>query len=268
MIKCGIIKGWGKIDTSGHGAPCPYRWESSMNLEEFYKFFKDECQKNQIEFEVEKAELLYQYMKLILEWNEKINVTAIREEKEFIVKHFIDSLTISPYLKDAKRILDIGTGGGFPGIPLKIYHLNKKFTLIDSVNKKIMVINDVIEQLKLDGIEALHMRAEDLARDNNYREQFDVVTTRAVSNLATIAEYMLPFVKIGGKAICMKGPNIEQEMVEAQKAIRVLGGKIEKVEKLNISDEFERNLIILEKVKSTDKKYPRGQGKPAKEPIT
>ncbi len=238
-----------------------------MNLEEFQKIFEEECQKNQIQYDAKKAELLYQYMKLILEWNEKINVTAIKEEQEFIVKHYVDSLSISNYVRDAKRILDIGTGGGFPGIPLKIYHLDKEFTLIDSVNKKITVINDVIEQLKLSGIEALHVRAEDLARDSQYREQFDVVTTRAVSRLATIAEYMLPFVKIGGKAICMKGPNVEEEMEEAQKAIRILGGRFERVEKLNISGEFERNLVILEKVKSTDKKYPRGQGKPAKEPI-
>lgn len=238
-----------------------------MNLEEFHKVFEEECQKNQIEFDVKKSELLYQYMKLILEWNEKINITAIKEEQEFIVKHYVDSLSISNYVRDAKRILDIGTGGGFPGIPLKIYHLDKEFTLIDSVNKKITVINDVIEQLKLPGVEALHVRAEDLARDSQYREQFDVVTTRAVSRLATIAEYMLPFVKIGGKAICMKGPNMEEEKEEAQKAIRVLGGKIEKVETLNINGELERNLIILKKVKSTDKKYPRGQGKPAKEPI-
>lgn len=238
-----------------------------MNIEEFHNIFKEECKKNDIEYDKEKSEKLYQYMNLILDWNEKINVTAIKEEKEFIVKHFIDSLTISGFLKDSDRILDIGTGAGFPGIPLKIYFPMIKASLIDSVNKKIIVLEDVIEKLNLDKIEVLHVRAEELAKDSDYREGFDVVTTRAVSNLATISEYMLPFVKIGGKAICMKGPNIEHEMEDAEKAINLLGGKIEDVKKLNINGEFERNIIIIKKVKHTDKKYPRGQGKPAKEPI-
>ena len=176
-----------------------------MNIEEFHNIFKEECKKNHIEYDKEKSEKLYQYMNLILDWNEKINVTAIKEEKEFIVKHFIDSLTISGFLKNSDRILDIGTGAGFPGIPLKIYFPMIKASLIDSVNKKIIVLEDVIEKLNLDKIEALHVRAEELAKDSDYREGFDVVTTRAVSNLATISEYMLPFVKIGGKAICKIG---------------------------------------------------------------
>lgn len=238
-----------------------------MNLQEFQKEFEQECGKNNIEFDVEKCEKLYQYMKLILEWNEKINVTAIKDEKEFIVKHFIDCLTVNSLLKDERRILDIGTGAGFPGIPLKIYHPEIEFTLVDSVNKKITVLNDVIEKLGLEKIEALHVRAEELARDLKYRESFDVVTTRAVSNLATISEYMLPFVKIGGKAICMKGPNVEQELEDAKNAIKLLGGEIEEIKKININEEFERNLIVIKKINKTDKKYPRGQGKPAKEPI-
>jgi len=238
-----------------------------MNLKEFQEIFKEECSKNNIEFDEKKSEQLYKYMTLILEWNEKINVTAIKDEKEFIVKHFIDSLTINKFISNTDRVLDIGTGAGFPGIPLKIYNTEKDFSLIDSVNKKITVLNDVIEKLKLPNIEALHIRAEDLAKDSNYREQFDVVTTRAVSNLATIAEYMLPFVKVGGKAVCMKGPNVEQELEESKKAIKLLGGEIETVENLNINGNFERNIVIIKKVKNTDKKYPRGQGKPAKEPI-
>ena len=238
-----------------------------MNLQEFQKEFEQKCGKNNIEFDVEKCEKLYQYMKLILEWNEKINVTAIKDEKEFIVKHFIDCLTVNSLLKDERRILDIGTGAGFPGIPLKIYHPEIEFTLVDSVNKKITVLNDVIEKLGLEKIEALHVRAEELVRDLKYRESFDVVTTRAVSNLATISEYMLPFVKIGGKAICMKGPNVEQELEDAKNAIKLLGGEIEEIKKININEEFERNLIVIKKINKTDKKYPRGQGKPAKEPI-
>lgn len=238
-----------------------------MELEEFQNVFGQECEKNKIQYNEEKGEELYQYMNLILEWNEKINLTAIKDEKEFIVKHFIDSLTIGEWIKAGKRILDIGTGAGFPGVPLKIYYPDLKVTLIDSVKKKIMVLEDVIEKLKLDRIEALHIRAEELAKDSNYREKFDFVTTRAVSSLATISEYMLPFVKIDGKAICMKGPNIEQELKEAEKVIKLLGGEIEKIEKIEINGEFERNIIMIKKLKRTDDKYPRGQGKPAKEPI-
>lgn len=238
-----------------------------MNLQEFQEVFKIECANNNIIFEQNKSEKLYNYMNLILDWNEKINLTAIKDEKEFVVKHFIDSLTVNSLLTNVKRVLDIGTGAGFPGIPLKIYNQDSEFTLIDSVNKKIMVLNDVIEKLELGKIEALHIRAEELAKNLNYRESFDIVTTRAVSNLSTISEYMLPFVKIGGKAICMKGPSVEQEMEDAKNAIKLLGGEIEKIEKFNINDELERNLIVIKKINKTDKKYPRGQGKPAKEPI-
>ena len=238
-----------------------------MDLQEFQNIFRKESSKNSIEFDENKAEKLYEYMNLILEWNEKINVTAIKDEKEFIVKHFVDSLTISGFAVNAKRVLDIGTGAGFPGIPLKIYHPEVDFTLIDSVNKKVMILQDVIDKLKLEKIEALHIRAEDLAKDLKYRENFDVVTTRAVSNLATISEYMLPFVNVGGMAICMKGPNVDEELVNAGNAIKLLGGEIEKIQKIQIDDEFERNIIIIKKINRTDKKYPRGQGKPAKEPI-
>lgn len=239
----------------------------AMDLKEFLGIFEENCEKNGIKFNKEKTELLFRFMNLILEWNEKINVTAIKDEKEFIVKHFIDSLVIGDLLGDAKNVLDIGTGGGFPGIPLKIYYPEKEFTLIDSVNKKVTVVNDINDKLGLSTIEALHIRAEDLARNSSYREQFDLVVTRAVSKLSTIVEYMLPFTKVGGRAICMKGPNAEQEILEAKTAIFKLGGEIENVEKMCINNEFERNVIVIKKIKKTEEKYPRGQGKPAKEPI-
>lgn len=238
-----------------------------MNITQFKTFFQEECNKNQIKNEEKKAEKLFVYMNLILKWNESINLTAITDHNQFIVKHYVDSLLIDSFIKGANRVLDIGTGAGFPGIPLKIYNPDIEFTLIDSVNKKINVINDVIQKLGLKNIEALHIRAEDLAQNSSYREKFDIVTTRAVSNLTTICEYMLPFVKIGGKAICMKGPNIEEELKNSEKAIKILGGEIEKIEKINIDDEFERNIIVIKKIKNTEKKYPRGQGKPLKEPI-
>ena len=205
-----------------------------MNLQEFQTIFKEECIKNNIKYDESNAKMLYYNMKLILEWNEKINLTAIKEENEFVVKHYVDSLSVNDFVNHAERVLDIGTGAGFPGVPLKIYHPEIDFTLIDSVNKKINVVNDIIDKLDLAKIEALHIRAEDLAKDNNYREQFDIVITRAVSSLTTIVEYMLPFVKIGGKALCMKGPNLEQELIDSKKAIKVLGGEIEEIKKSKI----------------------------------
>lgn len=238
-----------------------------MDLEEFQKIFHLKCEENAIKMDREKSELFYRYMKLVLEWNKRINVTAIIDEDKFIVKHFLDSLLVTRVWEPSTRLLDIGTGAGFPGIPLKLYCPETEVCLIDAVNKKVTVLKDVIEKLKLERIEALHIRAEELAKDLNYREGFDVVTTRAVSSLATISEYMLPFVKVGGSAICMKGPNIEQELEEAKKAIKVLGGEIYKIEKFKINEELNRNLIVIKKVKKTEQKYPRGQGKPMKEPI-
>ena len=238
-----------------------------MNFEEFKKEFLIELENNDMIMEEQKIAFFYQYMKEIIEWNEKINVTAITDEKEFIIKHFIDSLTISKYIEAGKKVIDIGTGAGFPGVPLKIINENSKITLIDSVNKKLNVIRDISQKMKLPNLEIIHTRAEDLANNELYREKFDVATTRAVSNFSTIMEYMLPFIKIGGKAICMKGPNFKEELESAQKAMDILGGKIKTVETRMISDNFERNIIVIEKIKNTPKKYPRGQGKPLKEPL-
>ena len=238
-----------------------------MNLEEFEEFFKIECEKNNIKLKYPEYEKFYKYMLGIIEWNEKINVTAITEHKEFLVKHLIDSLTINKYVEDGKNLIDIGTGAGFPGVPLKIANKNLNVTLIDSVNKKLNVIRQVTKEINIENLEIIHTRAEDLANNIEYREKFDFATTRAVSKLYTIAEYMIPFLKIGGKAICMKGPNYEQEVEEAKKSIEILGGKIEKIDNIMIDGEVERNIIIISKVKQTPNKYPRGQGKPLKEPI-
>lgn len=238
-----------------------------MSFEEFKKEFLDKAVKNGIEVNNAQIELFYKYMIGVIEWNEKINVTSITDEKMFIVKHFIDSLTVNKYLDGKENIIDIGTGAGFPGIPLKIVNEDKKFVLVDSINKKLNVIRNINEDIKLKNLQIIHSRAEDLANKTEYREKFDVATTRAVSNLSTILEYMLPFVKIGGLAICMKGPNYENELSEGRKAIEVLGGKLEQIENINIENELERNLIIIKKIKNTPNKYPRGQGKPLKEPI-
>ena len=237
-----------------------------MEKEEFINFFNEECEKINIKVNEKQQDMFYNYMIGSLEWNEKVNITAIREEKDFIIKHYIDSLTINKLLKDADRVIDIGTGGGFPGVPIKIMNENIEVTLIDSINKKLNVIRDLTSKIKLKKLDIIHTRAEYLAQDKKYREMFDVATTRAVSNFTTIMEYMMPFVKVGGNAICMKGPNYKEELEEAQKAIEILGGKVEYIETINIGDE-ERNIIIVKKVKSTPNKYPRGQGKPLKEPI-
>lgn len=238
-----------------------------MEKNEFLEFMKEECEKNNIQISNEEIEKLYIYMKEILEWNEKVNVTAIKDEKEFIVKHFIDSLTIEKYITNGEKVLDIGTGAGFPGIPIKITKNKSHVDLVDSVNKKLNVIRDIIPKIKVEDIECIHTRAEDLAKNIKYRESYDVVTSRAVANLTTLVEYMLPFAKVGGKIICMKGPNVEEELTESKKAISILGGKIEQIENINIDSDYERNIIIIKKEKTTPKQYPRGQGKPLKEPI-
>ena len=208
---------------------------------------------------------LYTYMGCILESNNNINLTSITNPNEFIVKHFIDSLVISEYIEGSK-ILDIGTGAGFPGIPLAINNPDKNFVLLDSVNKKLNVIRGTLPKININNVDVIHSRAEDLAHDNEYREQFDCVVSRAVANLTTLVEYMLPFVKVGGMIICLKGPNYEQELMDASKAIDILGGKVEKTLSFNIEDN-ERNIIFIRKYKTTPEKFPRGQGKPLKEPI-
>lgn len=237
-----------------------------MEFVEFEKIFKNELKNSNINYNIN-VKNYYNYMNLILDWNKKINLTAIVDPKEFLVKHFVDSLTILDFIDTKSKIIDVGTGAGFPGIPLKLYEDSLSLTLIDSVNKKINVLNDVIEKLKLNNIKAIHTRAEDFAKHIKNREQFDYAVSRAVSNMSTLVEYLLPFVRIGGKVICMKGPNYNEELQEAERAIDILGGKIEFVKKININKDLERNIIIINKIKNTPKKYPRGQGKPLKEPI-
>lgn len=236
-----------------------------MDLEKFKIKINQELIENNINIKINEEEF-YKFMKNTLEWNTKINLTNITNENEFIMKHIIDSLIILKYIKNDSILIDIGTGGGFPGLPIKIANKTIKATLIDSINKKLITVNDNIEKLNLNNIEVIHTRAEDLAQNQNYRENFDFATTRAVSNLSTILEYMLPFLKIGGQAICMKGPNIEEELKNSEKALKVLGGTIRKIENFKI-DDFERNIIIVEKIKSSPKEYPRSGGKPVKNPI-
>ena len=239
-----------------------------MNIDEFILKFKEEAQRNEIiDIDNKKIKQLYDYMKNILKWNEVINLTAIKDENEFIMKHFIDSLTILKYINENSKMIDIGTGAGFPGMPIKLVKPNLDITLVDSVNKKINVLKDITEKMSIQKINLIHSRIEDIANQKEYREQFDYVTSRALSNITTLSEYMLPFLKINGEAICMKGPNFEGELENSKKAIDLLGGKIDTIDKLNIDNELERNIIIIKKVRTTPKIYPRGKGKPLKEPL-
>lgn len=210
----------------------------------------------------------YSYMNLLLEWNEKINLTAITEPEEVILKHFIDSLTINKYVKESATLADVGTGAGFPGIPLKICRPDLKITLVDSLNKRINFLNEVLDVLKLNDICSVHSRIEDFGKDKNYREKFDYATARAVANLSVLSEYLIPIVKVGGKCVCMKGSQIEEELTEGKVAINVLGGKIYKVDEfvLPFSDIY-RNVIIVDKIRNTPGRYPRKAGVPAKEPL-
>ena len=196
-----------------------------------------------------------------------MNLTAITEEKDVILKHFIDSISINKYLQGKNRIMDIGTGAGFPGIPLKILNQEKEFILVDSLNKRIQFLEEVKKELVLNNLELIHSRVEDLAKNSNYRESADVAVSRAVANLRVLVEYMLPFVKKEGIVICMKGPNIEEEIEEAKNAIEILGGKIENIDNIQLPENLERNIVIIKKVKDTPSKYPRKAGTPVKQPL-
>ncbi|AOT73109.1 16S rRNA (guanine(527)-N(7))-methyltransferase RsmG [Geosporobacter ferrireducens] len=223
-----------------------------------------------IELTEQQGQQLVKYKELLLEWNEKINLTAITEEKDVMIKHFLDSLSCvkaSP-LKNEVKIIDVGTGAGFPGIPLKVYYTDIQLTLLDSLNKRIHFLQAVCETLGLKSVEFLHGRAEDYGNNKNYRERYDVAVARAVAELNSLAEYCIPFVKIGGFFIAQKGPNIEEEMKRAEKAIEILGGKI--VEKIDIPlpfSEITHNIVIIKKIKQTPTKYPRKAGTPTKNPL-
>ena len=236
------------------------------------KRFEEEMSKKSkilgVRFSVEQIEQFYKYMNLLIEWNEKMNLTAITEPKEIILKHFIDSITILKYIDDNSKLVDVGTGAGFPGVPLSIMNPTLKITLVDSLNKRLIFLQEVVKELNLKNIEIVHARAEEFGQNKNYREKFDIATSRAVANLATLSEYLVPLEKIGGKIISMKASNAKEEINDAQKAIEVLGGKIEKIEEFDLPEsDIGRTIIIIDKNKCTPAIYPRKAGTPAKEPI-
>ena len=205
------------------------------------------------------------YKDKILEWNKNINLTAIIDEKDIILKHFIDSISILKVINLNNKnisLIDIGTGAGFPGIPVKIVNPSLKLTLVDSLNKRIKFLNHIIDSLELENVIAIHSRAEDLGKDSLFRENFDIATSRAVANMKVLCEYNLPFVKVGGKFIALKGPNINDELLEAKENIKLLGGEIEDIKYINIpKTDIKHTLIIVNKIHQTNTKYPRKSGK-------
>ncbi len=216
------------------------------------------------------ADKFEKYFELLVEWNEKINLTAITEEYDVVTKHFLDSLMCvkSEVLSNGASVIDVGTGAGFPALPLKIADKSLNITLLDSLAKRINFLNEVIAQLGLENITTVHARAEDGGRDASLREKFDVAVSRAVANLSTLCELCLPFVKVGGYFVSMKGPGAEEEIAAAKNAIKILGGKLEKVIPYDIpTTDLQHNLVIIKKVAHIPQKYPRIAPKPAKMPL-
>lgn len=210
------------------------------------------------------------YYERLIEKNKVMNLTAITEYEEVVDKHFIDSILLGSVkgLSGKKRVIDVGTGAGFPGIPLKIVYPELEITLLDSLNKRVKFLDEVIEELGLTGIQAVHSRAEDLAQDAAYRQQYDICVSRAVANLATLSEYCIPFVKQGGYFISYKSTQIEEELKQAKKAVQVLGGTLEQVETVQIpGTTIERQFVMIRKTGTTPKKFPRKAGTASKTPI-
>lgn len=239
---------------------------------DYFQLMRASCEDVNLTLDETKFNGFITYMKLLQEWNEKINLTSIIEDEQIIKKHFIDCIKIFKFKEltngNHKRIIDIGTGAGFPGIPMKIMIPELEIVLLDSLNKRINFLNETITTLKLKEINAIHGRAEDFARDNFYRHNFDFAVSRAVANLAVLSEFSLPYVKVGGYFIAMKGPAVEEEIVNSKNALATLGGKIEEIIKVDIEDtDLKHNIVVIKKIKATSTLYPRKAGLISKDPL-
>lgn len=223
-----------------------------------------------VELTNQDIERFLKYKDILKEWNNKINLTTITDDYEIIVKHFLDSISLVKcgLLKDGISLIDVGTGAGFPGIPIKILFPGIKVVLLDSLNKRVNFLNEVIEQLKLENIYTVHGRAEDMARDKNYREKYDISTARAVANMTVLSEYCIPFVKEGGYFLAMKGPSVDEELKDGKNAIGTLGGKVKEVIEVELyGEEMNHRIVMIEKVLKTMEKYPRKTAQIQKRPI-
>lgn len=236
----------------------------------YFELMKNACDSVEMDFDENKYNKFITYKNLLQEWNEKINLTAITEDEEVIKKHFIDCIKAfsEKQFKEAKTLIDVGTGAGFPGLPISIMKEDLSVTLLDSLNKRVNFLNEVKNSLGLDNVTTIHSRAEDGARNKELREKFDIATSRAVANMAVLSEFCLPYVKVGGYFIALKGPAITDELNEAKNAIGTLGGKLVEVKEVSIEGtDLKHNLVVVKKVKETPKTYPRKAGSITKKPL-
>jgi len=235
---------------------------------ELKELLQNAALKFDISLNEEQIDKFFTYGDILKDWNQRMNLTAIENDRDIIIKHFIDSISICPIIKGkGLKIIDVGTGAGFPGIPVKIVYPNLKVKLLDSLQKRIGFLNEVIERLDLKDISAVHSRAEEMGRHPDYREMYDISTARAVANLPVLLEYCLPFVKVGGYFIAMKGSSVD-ELGSSKKALDELGGKIEEVMEFNLPfSDIKRNVVVVKKFRHTPTKYPRKSGKPSKDPL-
>ncbi|EHI96960.1 Ribosomal RNA small subunit methyltransferase G [Clostridium sp. DL-VIII] len=237
---------------------------------DFYDLMAKSAEEVGLQLSKQQYEKFIIYMKLLQEWNEKINLTAIVDDEDVIKKHFIDSIKAFKRneFKTANNLIDVGTGAGFPGLPIAIMKEDIKVTLLDSLNKRINFLNTVISKIGISNVTTIHSRAEDGARNLELRERFDIATSRAVANMSVLSELCLPYVKIGGSFIALKGPSVDQEIQDSMNAIKILGGKLVEVCEVNIENtELKHNLVIVKKIKECAKIYPRKAGLITKNPL-
>lgn len=239
-------------------------------MKQFKEMLCKECKLQNIEINEETIQKLSIYKDLLLEWNEKMNLTAITDEYEIIVKHFVDCLECSKAIKDEKKIIDVGTGAGFPGMVLAIYYPDVEFTLLDGLNKRLIFLQEVVDKLGLTNVKIVHGRAEEVVRIENLFNYYDASVSRAVANLPVLLEYVSPYVKVGGYSIVMKGDSVEEEIKLAQNALKTLNLKVD--EKINYSytvnnEEYNRSILKIKKTSDTPQKYPRNYGQIKKKPL-
>lgn len=222
-----------------------------------------------IELNETKADRFMSFMNMLIETNKSLNLTAITEPEDVVTKHFLDSLTACPFIPDGASVIDVGCGAGFPGLPVKIAREDISLTLLDSLNKRLAFIESVLKENNITGTKCVHARAEDGARDKAHREKYDVALSRAVANMAVLCEYCLPYVKVGGLFLALKGPAAAEELKAAEKAIKTLGGEIAEVAEVTVPfTDLLHKIVVVKKVSPCPKQYPRKAGTPSKKPIT